>query len=107
MACEGTGEATFTSCVLLLMFLNFFTCLYYFITKLTLARPSPEMHSAAVSGVSVEPSDEFEAQTGTVVVSVLCQTNLGFDWPLKMRSVLGALPSGPKIEGAENSPAQV
>ena len=30
------------------------------------------MHSAAVSGVSVEPSDEFEAQTGTVVVSVLC-----------------------------------
>ena len=55
----------------------------------------------------VEPSDEFEAQTGTVVVSVLCQTNLGFDWPLKMRSVLGALPSGPKIEGAENSPAQV
>ena len=90
-----------------LMFLNFFTCLYYFITKLTLARPSPKIHSAAISGVSVEPSDEFEAQTGTVVVSVLCQTNLGFDWPLKMRSVLGALPSGPKIEGAENSPAQV
>lgn len=44
-----------------------------------LSRPSPEMQSAAISGVSVEPSDDFEAQTGTVVVSVLCQTNLGLD----------------------------
>ena len=52
--------------------------LLYFI-KLPLSRPSPEMHSAAISGVSVEPSDDFEAQTGTAVVSVLCQTNLGLD----------------------------
>lgn len=58
--------------LLVLMVLNFFICLYYFITKLTLSRPGPEMHSAAILGVSVEPSDEFEAQTGTVVVSVLC-----------------------------------
>lgn len=72
MPCEGTGEAPFTSCAYVLEFLPP-ACI---ITKLTFARPESENALCCHSEVFVkETLSEFEAQTGTVVVSVLCQTS--------------------------------
>lgn len=48
--------------------------------------------NALCFGVSVEPSDDFEAQTGAVVVLVLlCQTNRGLETALANEKCSGSI----------------